>query len=262
MDQFDVPSWVVQHDAHPGHPVKQSSNSATSGLHNPYAGIPYAWQLTESLEDFLKRLPPATTQQSLSLPWIFICNPYIPRVAKADGESQTITLNEDEAPEEEGSKPRIVAEGGLERLQIMAEFVQGLRKRGGNISTVEKDITKEKKQAVSDILNLAYAARVRPGKWMLFCSPGEVNEIWSVVARATANNELGIAAKVAPRPEDGDVRKDRLVCVYTKDFRDREDVGRVLQRLREMKLVEAKGRPLYYKPGMILPMDHEVGRMS
>lgn len=170
-------------------------------------------------------------------------------MAKADAESQTITLNEDEAPEEEGSKPRIVAEGGLERLQIMAEFTQGLQKRGGNIKTVEKDINKEKKQAINDILNLAYAAKVRAGKWMLFCTPGEVNEIWSVVARATANNELGIAAKVEPKPEEEDSRKDRLVCVYTADFRDTADVGRVLQKLREMKLVEAKGRPIYYKPG-------------
>lgn len=132
----------------------------------------------------------------------------------------------------------------------MAEFMNGLRKRGGTSAAVEKDINKERKQAVDDILNLAHAARVRAGKWMLFCPPGEVNDIWSAVARATANNELGIAAKVAPKPEDEDPRKDRLVCVYTADFRDKQDVGRVLQRLRELKLVEAKGRPIYYKPGM------------
>jgi GT2 family glycosyltransferase len=88
---------------------------------------------------------------------------------------------------------------------------------------------------------------------MLFCSPGEVNEVWGIVARATANNELGIAAKVAPRPENEDPRKDRLVCIYTPDFRDKEDIARVLQRLRELKLVEARGRPIYYKPGKSRP---------
>ncbi|KAL2210737.1 DUF1917-domain-containing protein [Sarocladium strictum] len=248
VEQFDVPSWAAGHAAHPGRPPHQSSKITGSNLHNPYAGVPYAWQLTESLDDFLTRLPPATTPQSLTLPWIFICNPYIPRVAKGEGDSQTITLNEDEAPEEPGSRPRVVAEGGLERLQLMTEFMNGLRKRGGSSTAVEKDINKERKQAVDDILNLAHAARVRAGKWMLFCPPGEVNDIWSAVARATANNELGIAAKVAPKSEDEDPRKDRLVCVYTADFRDREDVGRVLQRLRELKLVEAKGRPIYYKP--------------
>lgn len=84
---------------------------------------------------------------------------------------------------------------------------------------------------------------------MLFCSSREVNEVWGIVAKATTNNELGIAAKVAPRSETDDPRKDRLICVYTADFRDRGDVGRVLQRLREMKLVETRGRPIYYKPG-------------
>lgn len=88
---------------------------------------------------------------------------------------------------------------------------------------------------------------------MLFCPPDEVNEVWEIVAKATANNELGIAAKVAPKPEDEDPRKDRLICVYTTDFRDKADVGRVLQKLRELRLVEARGRPIYYKPGKPVP---------
>lgn len=84
---------------------------------------------------------------------------------------------------------------------------------------------------------------------MLFCQPQEVNEIWGLVARATANNELGIAAKVAPKPDTLDQRKDRLICVYTKDFTDKQDVFRVVQSLRELRLVEARSRPIYYKPG-------------
>jgi len=84
---------------------------------------------------------------------------------------------------------------------------------------------------------------------MLFCTPAEVNDVWDIIAKATANNELGIAAKVAPRPVDEDSRKDRLICVYTADFADKADVGRVLQRLRELRLVEIRGRPIYYKPG-------------
>jgi len=68
------------------------------------------------------------------------------------------------------------------------------------------------------------------------------------VAKSTADNELGIAAKVAPRSETEDPRKDRLVCVYTADFSNKADVGRVLQKLRELKLVEVRVRPIYYKP--------------
>lgn len=84
---------------------------------------------------------------------------------------------------------------------------------------------------------------------MLFCPPREVNEIWEIVAKATAANELGIAAKVAPKSETEDSRKDRLICIYTSDFTDKADVGRVLQKLRELKLVETRSRAIYYKPG-------------
>lgn len=84
---------------------------------------------------------------------------------------------------------------------------------------------------------------------MLFCSPAEVNDVWETIAKATANNELGIAAKVLPRTPLENSRKDRLICVYTSDFEDKADVGRVLQKLRELKLVESRGRPIYYKPG-------------
>lgn len=92
---------------------------------------------------------------------------------------------------------------------------------------------------------------------MLFCPPSEVDDIWGVVAKATAANELGIAAKVAPKSETEDARKDRLICVYTTDFKNKADVGRVLQKLRELRLVEARGRPIYYKPGKpIRPVSH------
>lgn len=45
-------------------------------LYNPYAGQGCAWQLDETVEAFLQRLPPRTTQQSESIPWIFITNPF------------------------------------------------------------------------------------------------------------------------------------------------------------------------------------------
>lgn len=85
---------------------------------------------------------------------------------------------------------------------------------------------------------------------MLFVEPTLVNEIWERVAQATARNELGIAAKVAPREERGSAR-ERLVCIYTYDFRDRDDVARVLHRLRQLHLVRdrASGRHIYYKAG-------------
>lgn len=85
---------------------------------------------------------------------------------------------------------------------------------------------------------------------MLFVEPALVNEVWERVAQATVRNELGIAAKVAPRAERGSAR-ERLVCIYTYDFRDRDDVARVLHRLRQLELVRdrASGKHIYYKAG-------------
>lgn len=87
---------------------------------------------------------------------------------------------------------------------------------------------------------------------MLFCAPSDVNDVWSLVAKATVDNTLGVAAKVAPRSPLEDPRKDRLICVYTSDFSDKPDIGRVLQRLRELHLVETKFKQIYYKPGKLL----------
>lgn len=82
---------------------------------------------------------------------------------------------------------------------------------------------------------------------MLFCESDDVNAVWAVVARGTANNELGIASKVAA--DTGEERKQRLICVYTKDFSDLKDVARVANKLREYGLVDARGKAIYYKCG-------------
>ncbi|GKU05408.1 hypothetical protein FLAG1_08117 [Fusarium langsethiae] len=249
VQDFDVQSWMLQQQQSPGRPLPRKNIVAdTSHLHNPYAGVHYAWQLTETVDEFLTRLPPKTTDITEDTPWIYICNPYIARVEKSLAQNQHSKGNEDEAPEEEGSKTELVMEGGLERLELLSRFIEGVQRSTKVPAVQEREMNAERKRASGDILHLAHAARVRAGKWMLFCPPAEVNDVWDIIAKATANNELGIAAKVAPRPVDEDSRKDRLICVYTADFADKADVGRVLQRLRELRLVEIRGRPIYYKP--------------
>ncbi|KAK8150979.1 hypothetical protein G3M48_000005 [Beauveria asiatica] len=221
---------------------------AAAALHNPYAGVPFAWQLTETVDNFLARLPPAQTAQTPETPWIYICNPYIPRVAKSDGLGQTSKDNEDEGPEQEGARLDVVIEGGMERLELLGTFLREVPNFGKPPSTTERERNKERSQATLDILHLAHIGKVRAGKWIIFCNALDVNEVWEVVAKATASNELGIAAKVAPRPEQGNPRKERLICVYTKDFMDKVDIGRVVQRLKELGLADGKSKRIYYKP--------------
>ena len=44
-------------------------------LHNIYEGQLDAWQLNESVDDFIQRLPPRATSLSIG-PWIWVANPY------------------------------------------------------------------------------------------------------------------------------------------------------------------------------------------
>lgn len=117
-----------------------------SQLHNPYAGVDYAWQLTESVQDFLTRLPPATTNQTDRTPWIFICNPYIHRVPKSESSNQRSTGNQDEGPEQEGSRLDVVIQGGIERLELLSGFIRDIPKFGKTATTTEREKSRERSQ--------------------------------------------------------------------------------------------------------------------
>ncbi|KAI0157061.1 DUF1917-domain-containing protein [Hypoxylon sp. FL1284] len=250
VKEFDVDGWWDENAALET-PLKLQARQKVavdvSHLHNPYAGLKHAWQLTETVDNFLERVPPATTDRTPESPWIWICNPYIKRKKKHEASNQLIRGGEDEAPEEEGANLGSVVEGGMARLHLASEFISFCKSSRNQPAVVTRECRKAGMDAVKDILDLAKAHRVRCGKWMIFSSVFQVNEIWATIAKATANNELGIAAKVAPRWTT-DKRTDRLICVYTTDFSDTNDVRRVAEKLKQLGLIESNGRPLYYKP--------------
>ena len=87
-------------------------------------------------------------------------------------------------------------------------------------------------------------------EWLIFCQTEEVNAVWSAIAQATASNDLGIAAKVSPGdPENLDDRKPRVICVYTRDFTDTKDVSRVVHKLKDLGIIEPRGKAIHYKCG-------------
>ncbi|KAK4108160.1 DUF1917-domain-containing protein [Canariomyces notabilis] len=138
--------------------------------------------------------------------------------------------------------------GGEERLALLSHFQEMARGSGMPLSVVQM----ERWEAERDLRQLAVACELITGKWMLFLAPEEVDEVWERVARATAQNRLGIGAKVeiAGGAETG---KARLLCVYTRDFRDKRDVARVLDVLRQLQLVMLGGEQIYYKSGFCSP---------
>ncbi|KAH8819710.1 hypothetical protein F5884DRAFT_23682 [Xylogone sp. PMI_703] len=220
--------------------------------YNIYEGLLCGRQLSETVDEFLRRLPPSTTLQSISIPWIFISNPYVPRYGKQvlpseSSANETITEAPPE-PESDVARFREIGQALLEELTVLRKKVER-QKAGQPHFAINKAVNVQKTQIVERILKAAQETRVRSGKWMLFCSDSEVDAVWSIVARHTAEDQLGTGAKVSPRDPNANRGVARVICIYTKNFSDQEDIRRVIRKLRDLGLVETKGRPIYYKPG-------------
>ena len=74
-----------------------------------------------------------------------------------------------------------------------------------------------------------------------FCHSARIDAIWKSVATAVVSGRLGTAAKVSTRdPKES----THVICVYTEDFTDEEQVRAVEKGLKEVG-VTAQMR---YKP--------------
>jgi len=101
------------------------------------------------------------------------------------------------------------------------------------------------------------------GKWMLFVGCPRVTACWDLVREATEAGRLGAAAKVARedaaklhgRTPDG---MEHLICVYTRDWRDVDDVLRVATTLHELAVTGLNAAPaIYYKPNVFTYLNHK-----
>lgn len=73
----------------------------------------------------------------------------------------------------------------------------------------------------------------RVGKWMLFVPVENVDASWEKVKAATEVGLLGPSAKAAtawPNPL-ARLPGKRIICIYTRGWRDRDDARRVLTEL-------------------------------
>lgn len=80
------------------------------------------------------------------------------------------------------------------------------------------------------------------GKWLVFVPTDEVNKLWRKIKRAVELGHLGRIAKVTPiRRAKIDERTNRqchIICVYTYDWTDKEDVMRIREELRNLGLTQ------------------------
>lgn len=191
---------------------------------------PAAWQQSETIESFLHRLPVQDPATSMVGPWLWVGRPTVPYAhsRRKLGNSDIFT----------DSGTELLQAFNLERGKIESENV------GKASSTITRKLTPHREQLESDLLTLAVKMAMTSGKWMLFPDPHKVAHVWSIVATATANGKLGPTSKVStPDPSEANT----LICIYSYDFSDVEDVRRVLNEIVDLGLCHADGKPLYYK---------------
>lgn len=72
-----------------------------------------------------------------------------------------------------------------------------------------------------EVLQLAKQHNVTFGKWLLYLKPDYICETWQKIRDAVYDGQLGDVAKIATTAERGSY----VICIYCKDFGDRDDVS-------------------------------------
>jgi len=164
-------------------------------------------QRQKEIEAFLGAYPPS--QLHPGVPWIQIT------VNKANGTPSCDSKSD-------GAADSAAAE--FDSISTMIDEWEGAALKSGALA-----------------LALAHKHGCLVGKWMVFCGSKTVDANWTKIARAVAAGKLGYSAKVNPA---GTGSSHFVICVYTEDFSDANDLSRVRQSLRALGLRQR----LMYKP--------------
>ncbi|KAF1810915.1 DUF1917-domain-containing protein [Eremomyces bilateralis CBS 781.70] len=188
-------------------------------------------QPNETVKRFLKRMPPLTTVGSTVLPWLFV-----------DGPDPHV----DESTERDLGK---FTELGVELQNQFMEQKRRAETADPNRpkQTITKMLKPDRDALVEGIRAIAKENGILFGKWMLFPPLEDLPRIWRKVCEGVIAGQLGPQAKVATADFEGDP-KIRVICIYTKDFDNQDDVLRVLLGLKDLGIVsETDSRGIYYK---------------
>jgi len=108
-------------------------------------------------------------------------------------------------------------------------------------STHFKQIS-QKSSEVKDVYWL-YATRLtgtyppdsaNSGKWLIFRHESHIDELWVKIKQATENGILGRSSKVATAKPNSNAQENgtKVICVYTYNWTDEEDVMQIRNELR------------------------------
>ena len=196
-------------------------------------GCPATWQPDESIRDFMNRLPVADPNTTKVGPWLWVRSLQISWNRKKHLEKEDIRAFE-EAGEE------LLLAFRKRRSKVEAENPDKAA------STILRKMNPHRDQLEEDLLETAANTGTTCGKWMLFPGSFDLPRTWRLVAEATSEGKLGPNSKVGT-PDPLSTKDETLICVYTYNFVDLDDVRRVLDELLELGLCTKDGRPIYYK---------------
>ena len=227
-------------------PVKKESTRTAGGeeaadlLENDrFVGDPSAWQKDETIDAFLKRAPVADPSTATLGPWLWVSSPKTSWSQKKHQAKTDVSA---------------FKEGGL--LLLEAFKVQKAKVESSKPDAAPGTITRQmrpyKEQLEDDLLTLAVKTATTCGKWLLFPAPESYAREWRLVAEATAEGKLGPTSKAATLDFGN---PSGLICIYTYDFTDTEDVRRVLEELVELGVCRPDAKPIYYKADIYTYLD-------
>ncbi len=101
-----------------------------------------------------------------------------------------------------------------------------------------KDLSQDWHQiAVQD-----FRSSLTSGKFCLFHDSNSIDEKWNIIKEAVLTNKLGPAAKVSTLSGKRN-HSTHVICVYTSDHTNSEDINRIREALRELGYID----PIPYK---------------
>lgn len=81
------------------------------------------------------------------------------------------------------------------------------------------------------------------GKWLLFCSPQHIDDLWAKIANSMDGGELAKVSIGCKVNTSWPSANKHVICVYTANFANKDGVAACLVVLRELGIEET----LYYK---------------
>ncbi|KAJ5711692.1 hypothetical protein N7488_005848 [Penicillium malachiteum] len=189
----------------------------------------------ETISSFLSRLRPSITLKSEAGPWIWV------RGKASKSLSKSLESRDEASFVRKGTELLREFDDKEQELRA-AHDKSGARSTGG----LTRKLKPLRCELETGILSVARETGITAGKWMLFPSDDRVDEVWRTLVLALEKGDVCADAKVSTNDGKGNGQA-RLICIYTEDFADREDVKKVLQMLAREELFHPRGRPIYYK---------------